>query len=106
MKLKWKVSDVPIGPYRSFQQRAWPQAWYSETGQLAAAIACEDEYKPANVREGKHAPLKVYVYDYSDGVQHRICRVLIRQFATLDEAKATAERFLINHPEYAPERIP
>lgn len=26
MKLKWKVAEVPSGPYRSFQKRGWPSA--------------------------------------------------------------------------------
>jgi len=57
MKLKWKVSEVPTGRYRSFHGRQWPSASYVGTDKPAVYLSCEDDYIPAQVRVGTHAPI-------------------------------------------------
>lgn len=66
MKYKWKVDPPPIGRYRSFERRGWPTAYYCDENESCAAwIMCEDKYCPADVKTGKHKPLKLHVADYS-----------------------------------------
>ena len=106
VKLRWKVQEPSTGRYRSFNRRVWPNADYAD-GRPAASIDCEDEYHPASVREGKHAPLTVRIADYSrpsnitTGAGFTWVKI-IRQFTTLQEAKQGAERLLQNHPELMP----
>jgi hypothetical protein len=103
MKLKWKVAEAPTGRYRSFEKRGWPSAYYVDNGNNAAvAIYCEDEYRPENVKIGKHAVLEVRIADWS--VEHAFkWRTLKQRFATLQEAKETVTKFLEANPKYWPE---
>jgi hypothetical protein len=64
LKLKWKVGDIPVGRYSSFEKRAWPSADYAD-GRIAAYITCEDAYKPDRARTGAHKPLTLHIADYS-----------------------------------------
>jgi hypothetical protein len=63
-KLTWTVTPPSTGRYRSFFPRGWPTATYPD-GQMAAAIYCQDEYVPAQVRAGSHGELEVRVADHS-----------------------------------------
>lgn len=54
-KIKWKVGEKPTGMYRAFQSREWPTACYVVGDRYAFSISCEDEYRPADVKSGKHA---------------------------------------------------
>lgn len=100
MKIKWKVSSTPVGRYRSFERRAWPTAWIGDS--ILASITCADDYSASRSREGRHAPLALFLYDYSKGVQNRSMRKAIRSYATLDEAKAALPKLLDLHPEFIP----
>lgn len=100
MKLRWEVSHVQTGRYRSFERRAWPKAYFANDD-LAVSIECADEYVPRKVKTGEHAPLRVLIYDYSAGVQSRTIRRLKGEYATLAEAKARAVQFWEDHPELA-----
>lgn len=100
MKTKWRVHAAPTGQYRSFQYRSWPSLEY-EDGQLAASIHCEDSYSAPTAKSGRHAPLRVHIYDYSLGAQHRKCRVLVERYSSLDKAKAAAEATLKRYPQFA-----
>ncbi len=99
MKLKWKVGEAPTGRYRSFEKRGWPCADFAD-GRCAAMIQCDDSYVPAAAREGNHAPLSVYIADYSAGKSFK-WRKLKLTAATLDEAKAIAANFWSKRPELA-----
>ncbi len=103
MRIKWKVGEAPTGRFRSFQHRSWPSAEYP-SGELAGYIGCEDSYKFSLVETGRHSPLNVYVSVYS-GKQHKNFRFK-RQFATLAEAKAALEAFIVSHPEIRPDHQP
>ena len=103
MKLKWKVDEKPTGKFSSFERRGWPTAEFAN-GDSAARIECENEYIPSNVRIGQHAPLAVRIACWT---QNRtpaqpafVWRRLTLRFATLQEAKATAESFIEQHPEF------
>lgn len=105
VKLKWTVAEAPSGRYRSFEKRAWPRAEYKHTDFVAAYIECEDPYRPADVKTGSHRELKVNIAQYSrheDGRQLFVWRSLKARFATLDDAKAAAEKFLETNLSFRP----
>jgi len=110
MKLKWRVSPVPTGRYRSFEKRGWPSAEYHGTDCAAVLIRCEDEYQPRAVRDGNHGPLTLYVAHWNDpaergdGAAFNWRKVKV-QIATLGEAKALAFKVLTTHPELWPEGV-
>jgi hypothetical protein len=104
MKIKWKVSDIPTGRYRSFEKRAWPHAYYNDKNESPMAmILCEDAYIPSEIKEGNHALLDLYVADHS--IKPWKWRKTVRQFKTLKEAKAGLLRILKSNPELVPEEI-
>ena len=109
--LKWKVAPNPTGRYRSFEHRHWPDAEYANGERPAAAIYCgarwsadyDTEYTPERARTGEHAPLRVRIACYDTTpwkwkTHKQLC-------ATLDEAKALAEKFLTDHPELRPPEL-
>lgn len=105
LKLKWRVSPSPTGRYRSFENRAWPMAYVNGTaGDAVAYITCVDEYRPADVKAGKHAELTVHIADRLadrlQGSQGWQWRKLKKKFPTLDEAKQAAQDFFDKHPQY------
>jgi hypothetical protein len=108
-EIKWRVSEAPTGNYRSFAKRDWPAADYNDS-QLtpAAMITCNDSYCPADVKAGKHAPLKVWIADHSLAVKNDPevgswkWRTLKGEFATLAEAKAAAANVLKKNPILVP----
>ena len=109
VKIKWKVSPVPTGRYRSFEVRAWPTADY--VGDYAATtILCEKEYVPADVKTGNHPPLTLLIAKWytkeerGDKAAFDWVRIK-RKFPTLKEAKKFAGEFLNRHPEYWPEHL-
>ncbi len=97
IKLKWKVSSEPTGPYRSFQFRGWPTAEFEMNGAMWSAgfIMCEDDYRPARVKTGEHKELEVWFRDWRDNKNKR----LKARFKTLAEAKVGLLDFLQRHPE-------
>lgn len=101
MRLKWKVGEAPTGPYRSFHKRSWPSAYHAN-GWLAASISCEDPYEPSRAKTGAHAPLTVWVFDYSLGEIERKRWRVRGNFATLEDAKNAAALCLQNHPHFLP----
>lgn len=112
--LKWKVDSAPSGPYRSFQTRSWPHAAYAKSGQVAARLECKDEngvtveYRPANVREGKHPEITVFIAQHFHTAEERAVkggftyRRLKGRPKTLGEAKALAESACAAHPDFQP----
>ena len=101
--ITWKVQEAPTGYYRSFSHRGWPQAFYAGN-RMAASIECEDSYRPADARNGTHAPLIVRVADYS-AKPTWTWRKMKGQFATLAEAKAAFEALLAKTPTLIPEDL-
>lgn len=99
MKIKWRVSDASTGRYRSFDRRSWPSADY-EDDRIAAQIYCVtgDEYRPRDVKTGKHGPLRVRVADYSmpGGWSWKVMK---SQFLTLQDAKDAFTRLIDKQPE-------
>ena len=103
LKLIWKVDEKSTGKFRSFERRAWPSAEYAN-GNYAVAILCDNEYVPADVRDGKHGPLTLRIADYSrpSNVQSGCGWTPVKsakQFATLKEAKAAAVEILLACPQ-------
>ena len=108
-KIRWKVEAAPTGQYRSFERRGWPGASYAN-GDAAVMIRCEDDYVPSLVREGKHAPLSVYVSHWSVTPEEKakrggfVWRKLKSTYPTLKEAQAAAAKVIDEHPELHPEQ--
>ena len=96
MNIKWHVSEVPKGPYRSFHGRQWPTAFINDNP--AFQIACADDYIPAHVRTGNHAELVLSVAKYEENGSWQ-WRRFVRRFATLAEAKVFAKNYVKNNPE-------
>jgi hypothetical protein len=106
MKLKWKVAEAPTGPYRSFHKRAWPAASYPN-GKPAAWLNCEDDYRPRDVREGRHKPITITLAHHQHpeaGNSWKVMR-LKGQAATLQEAKDHVQAFLEIHGEFWPKEL-
>src|SRR4030066_2428038 len=99
MKIKWKVGDAPTGPYRSFQKRGWPHAYY-ETGEMIAAIYCDDDYYPRNVKTGNHKELTLRIADHSQTPWK--WRTAKHRPVTLKEAKELLITILKNNPQFCP----
>ena len=94
MKLYWRVSEPHTGRYRSFHDRAWPTAYFDKEHTLSAVrLTCDDSYVPALVREGKHAPIRISIADYSGTDGRFKWKRLIRVAVTLEEAKELAAQF-------------
>lgn len=100
MKLKWKVQPKPTGRYASFQYRGWPEL-YSPGGSILARIHCSHvAYSHRVAKQADHDPLTVYVYHCQN--RPNLSDWLGSRFATLSEAKAAAEAFFAEHPDYLP----
>lgn len=94
MKLYWKVSPPKTGHFMSFQFRSWPTAHFDKDERLIAVqLYCTDEYVPALVKEGKHAPIRIRIADYSKPGGSFDWKLLTRVAMTLEEAKELAEQF-------------
>lgn len=104
-KIKWVVSEAPIGRCRSFDNRSWPSAHYNDERETpCAAIYCENEYRPTWAKSGEHKPLEIRIADHSTSATTSwTWRKLKAQAATLDEAKTLVKEFLERHQEFVPE---
>lgn len=101
-KLKWNVAPKPTGRFRSFEKRSWPMAEYPN-GQTCAMIQCTDEYIPAQVKIGRHAPLTILIADYEDNNHGSFSwKRVNRKCATLEEAKHITACLLTAHPKKMP----
>ena len=96
MKVKWKVSESPSGPFRSFTQRAWPSA--EVNGKAAFTISCADEYVPALVKKGTHAELLLHVAVYDSEGKFK-WQKFVKRFSTLTELKKFAQRYVNSREE-------
>jgi hypothetical protein len=107
-KIKWKVSDIPVGRYRSFEKRGWPSAEYLD-GRAAFYIYCDDEYRPRNVKTGNHKELTVKIAEWfpERSAEYDAFRwhTLKNRFATLKEAKEAAMNALKAHPHFVPKDL-
>ena len=107
MKIKWKVSEKPSGPYRSFYNRAWPDAYYDNAGKdPAAAIYCSASYDPSQAKTGDHPPLTLMIADHSVPGPGFTWRKVKGEFKTLQEAKDKAEELIEKYPNIHPKLIP
>lgn len=105
VKLKWTVQPASTGRYRSFEKRGWPHAHYAD-GSAAAYISCEQAYRPDIAKSGEHGELTVRVAEYpavrAPGAQAFHWRTIKARFATLEAAKAAAQRFIDQRPDFRP----
>lgn len=99
IKIKWKVQDVPVGRYRSFEKRGWPCSCF-ENGDCCGRIYCEDDYEPRNVKAGNHKELKIVMADYSQIPWKNI--VMKKRCKTLTEAKDFVLWLVNNDPRFVP----
>lgn len=101
-KYKWKISPPPAGRYKSFEKRLWPTAEYPN-GMIQAFISCEDQYDPTRNRTGKHKPLTLMVYNYTDGPRKRKTMRITTSYPTIDDCKIKLEELMAQFPTWAPE---
>lgn len=99
MRYKWEVSPKPTGRYSSFEHRGFPSAYY-ENGVAAAHMVCEDEYRPADVKIGKHKPIKLRIADHS--ITPWKWRTIIGEYKTVQDAKEAFVRVLKKYPHIMP----
>lgn len=99
-KLTWKVAERSSSPW---QKRSWPTAFFKD-GNIVIQLFCHDEYVPALVKIGRHAPITIHVVDRRPETLNKhstwIWRKLKAEAATLDEAKAIAQRFVDENPDF------
>lgn len=95
-KLKWKVSDVSTGPYRTFFKRGWPSATLN--GEMAFSIRCEDDYVPSLIKTGEHAELILSYTDRRDKKFGWTWMTFKKRFATIQEVKEFAQGFADRNP--------
>lgn len=101
--VKWKVSDIPTGRYRSFDERSWPTAEYSD-GSNCAMLRCEDEYIPKNVKTGNHKPITVYMAKPNGNSFNWVA--MKRTCSTIKEAKSFVDMLVnIEDERYLPESL-
>ncbi len=93
--LKWTVSPVPTGRYRSFEHRSWPTADYSDTGETAVALYSDRDYSS---RDKETAQITICVADWRQD-RGFTWRTLKTRATGLTEAKRLATDFLTAHPE-------
>lgn len=97
IKIKWKVSSAPTGRYRSFDERAWPTAEYSD-GTFCAYISCADEYTPERARGVNE--LIMHVADHSKTEWPWL--TVKERYKTLHEAKNALKEILKNNRTMMP----
>lgn len=99
-KLTWKVAERPSNPWH---ERCWPMAFFKD-GIPAIQLSCHDEYVPALVKTGRHAPIIIRVADRRPETLEKkktwVWRKLKAEAATLEEAKAIAQRFVDENPDF------
>ena len=100
--LKWQTQPAPTGRYKAFDKRGWPHADFNGTEFTAAAIYCDDDYRPSNAKLGHHAPLTVRVADYRADGKSWEWRTMKNRPATLDEAKKQAAQFFEKNTHWLP----
>ena len=98
MKICWRVQPEPSGKYRYFERRGWP---YAETvdGAIVFMLDCPNEYRPRDVRDGKHDAITIFV---RCGRPDRtwVWRRLNRTAKTLADAKRLAQAYIDQHPDH------
>lgn len=99
-KLVWRVCPAETGRYRSFYRRGWPSADFGKD--CVINLTCADEYRPANVKAGKHGEITIRVSDRRDrkpGQGAFTWRSIKQRAKTLKQAKEMAQAFFNEHPE-------
>lgn len=98
LKFKWRVREVPSGPFRSFQERGWPSA--EVDGKAAISLSSTASYEGVYYRGMRSPePIRVHVADYRAS-RSFTWRTLRATAYTLKEAKALGEAFLRQYPEF------
>lgn len=97
--IRWEVAPAPTGPYRSFDVRGWPSAFYVSTGDPAVNLTANEAYTPQIAKIGRDGlEITVHVAFWRSGGQPGSrtfdWRRLNRRCKTLGEAKTIAERFI------------
>lgn len=108
MKIKWQVSPVATGPYKSFQHRNWPTAYICDKAgdKIIASIGCIDDYNLKRAKAGNHSPLTVRIAKWNLTEEEKkkfgafIWLKFKKQTLKLEEAKKMVEEFLKENPKY------
>ncbi len=103
--LKWRVSSIPTGRYRSFEKRMWPSAEY-QNGSPAVQLICTEPYSSRTVN-ADNLEFKIGLADHSDPSNKETgagftWKYLKQRATSLAQAKILAQTFLQNNPTFAP----
>jgi len=96
VKIKWEVSPVCTGRYRTFSSRNWPIGRVNDVNRVM--IRCADQYIPAKAKAGDHPPLTLVVDIFEDGKERLV--TLKARPATMKDAKALALAFFKSNPQF------
>lgn len=102
IKLKWKVSEVPTGRYRSFEHRSWPSAYFQDD-RPAVCIYGDVEYSGPRARATEGLQLTICIADWSKPSNPSTgngftWRTLKQRAISLAQAKEIAAAFLERYP--------
>lgn len=81
--VKWEVQPAPVGRYKSFRRRGWPNG--HSPCNMFFSIQCKDDYIPHKVKSGEHAVLKLSIRD--DSIRSSKFRTFFKEFANITELK-------------------
>lgn len=94
--ITWHGEERPNGD----KHARWPVAKYGD-GRPAACVICPTSYHPTLAYHRLHAPLELYVADYSSGELER-WRRMSRTFESMDDLKAALPDVLARNPALLP----
>lgn len=84
---------------------AWPLGYYNgDRSKPAVFVGCETPYNPDFEISGVHAPLSVWMVDYS--VNPPATRKVATSYPTMAALKSGVSTVLDEHPQFAPQTGP
>lgn len=100
MQLKWKVSEKSTGRYSSFHKRAFPMAYWKDSGRPAASLDCDLAYsgylsKLEELPNGYLITIRVSVPSENSWKW----AILKKRAKSVKEAKELAEDFFLRNPD-------
>lgn len=104
LKIKWKVSCVPAGRYRSFENRSWPSGQIDD--HAVAHLSSDVSYSATLAQDSGEHNIHLSIADWSnynsgDKIKSAFVWKRLKQtFKTVAAAKAAAVRILQDNPSF------
>ena len=105
MKIVWRVSEVPKGPYRSFEFRSWPFASFGHPDGRPAGRIFSVDGQPYHGQYSRADDLGFNIrvaITIVDKLGNWHWRNLVGCWRNINEAKDAVRRFYLAHPEHLP----